>query len=89
VRRHVVARAATGGPEPGQPEEGSSEILIVASKLKSYIRQSSEMNTSDRVLAVLSDHVRALCRKAVCEAAQDGRKTVLDRDFAAVLRKFG
>ena len=88
VRRHVVAGATSGGPESvGQHKETPSEILIVASKLKAYIRETAEMNTSDRVFGLLSDHVRALCQKAVREAVQEGRKTVLDRDFSTVLRK--
>jgi histone H3/H4 len=65
--------------------EDTQEILIVASKLKRYIRARSAMNTSDGVMAVLSDHLRKLCDLAVRHAAEDGRKTVLDRDFKAIL----
>lgn len=57
------------------------DILIVASKLKSYIRARSGMNTSETVLRVLSDKVRELSDRAIRNAAQDGRKTVMDRDF--------
>lgn len=57
------------------------EILVVASKLKAYIRARSGMNTSDAVMEVLSDVVRGLCDRAIEKAAQAGRKTVLDRDF--------
>lgn len=57
------------------------EILVVASKLKKYIRARSGMNTSDTVLPVLSDHLRALCNAAIRSAGQDGRKTVMDRDL--------
>jgi len=39
------------------------------------------MNTSDGVLDVLSDSVRALCDEAIRSAQRDGRKTVMDRDF--------
>jgi hypothetical protein len=39
------------------------------------------MNTSDGVVGVMSDHVRRLCDHAIRNAARDGRKTVLDRDF--------
>ncbi|MCB9562361.1 MAG: hypothetical protein H6708_18300 [Kofleriaceae bacterium] len=55
-------------------------MLIVVSKLKKYIRERSGMNTSDGVMDVLSDHVRAICDDAIRTAAGDGRKTVLDRD---------
>lgn len=63
-------------------ESGEKEILIVASKLKNYIRAKSGMNTSGAVIDVLSDKVRELCDQAVEAAKRDGRKTVMDRDFS-------
>jgi histone H3/H4 len=39
------------------------------------------MNTSESVTGVLSDHLRTLCDQAIAHAAEDGRKTVMDRDF--------
>jgi len=57
------------------------EVLIVASKLKNYIRTKSEMNTSAAVTDVLSDKIRELCDQAIENAKRDGRKTVMDRDF--------
>jgi histone H3/H4 len=64
----------------GQAGEGG-EILIVASKLKNYIRAKSGMNTSGAVIDVLSAKVRELCDQAIESAKRDGRKTVMDRDF--------
>ena len=61
-------------------QEGG-EVLVVASKLKNYIREKSGMNTSAAVMPVLSERVRALCNQAIEKAKQDGRKTVMDRDF--------
>jgi len=63
--------------------EGNTEkeVLVVASKLKNYIRGKSGMNTSAAVIDVLSDKVRELCDQAVEAAKRDGRKTVMDRDF--------
>ena len=57
------------------------DTLIVSSKLKKYIKARSGMSTSDKVLPALSDRVRSLCDEAIRNAAADGRKTVLDRDF--------
>jgi hypothetical protein len=57
------------------------EILVVASKLKAYIRARSDMNTSEAVLEVLSERLRDLCDGAIHHAAASGRKTVMDRDF--------
>jgi histone H3/H4 len=59
----------------------SQEILIVVSKLKQYIKQQAGMNTAEAVSGVLSDHLRHLCDQAVAHAAEEGRKTVMDRDF--------
>lgn len=77
ARRVVAAESAS--------DDGADDILIVVSKLKKYIRARSGMNTSDGVMAVLSDHLRKVCELAIRHAADDGRKTVLDRDFKAIL----
>jgi histone H3/H4 len=61
------------------------DVLVVVSKLKGYIRARSGMNTSDNVVGVLSDHLRHLCGCAIRKAAEDDRKTVMDRDFVQVL----
>ena len=59
-----------------------NEVLVVASKIKAYIKDKGDMKTSANVLEVLSDRIRALCDQAVESARSDGRKTVLDRDFS-------
>lgn len=61
---------------------GPKEVLIIASRLKDYIQARADMNTSASVMDVLSDQVRVLCDRAIENARADGRKTVLDRDFA-------
>jgi hypothetical protein len=57
------------------------EILIVASRLKDYIRAQSNFNTSDGALDPLSDIVRRVCDQAIKNATREGRTTVLDRDI--------
>lgn len=57
------------------------DALVVASKLKNYIREKSGFNTSSAVVAVLSDKVRKLCDEAIEKTKADKRKTVMDRDF--------
>ena len=59
-----------------------NEVLVVASKVKGYIKAQGEMKTSASVLEALSDKIRAMCDGAIESARQDGRKTVLDRDFS-------
>jgi len=57
-----------------------SEVLVVASKIKAYIKEQGDMKTSASVLAALSDRLRTMCNEAIESARSDGRKTVLDRD---------
>ena len=57
------------------------EVLIVASRLKEYVRARVGYNTSDRVLEPLSDIVRRIVDEAIENARRDGRMTVLDRDL--------
>jgi histone H3/H4 len=81
-REARVAPSSAAAPTPVlRSDDLPRDVLIVASKLKAYIRARSGMNTSDAVMEVLSDVVRSLCDRAVEKAAQAGRKTVLDRDF--------
>ena len=57
-----------------------SEVLVVASKIKSYIKEKGGMNTSGTVAEELSKRVTIMLEKAMENAKQDGRKTVMDRD---------
>lgn len=76
-RRRIVRPA----PARSEPPNGSAEILIVASRLKDYIRARSGFNTSDRVLEPLSEIVRRVVEDAIRNARREGRMTVLDRDI--------
>ena len=58
-----------------------SEVLVVVSKLKKYVKDTSGMNTSGGVAPVLSEIVRRLTNDAIERARADGRKTLKDRDF--------
>jgi histone H3/H4 len=62
-------------------EEGKTEVLVVASKIKNFIREKSGMNTSAAVMEVLSSKVRQMAEQAIENAKREGRKTVMDRDF--------
>ncbi len=74
-RRVVTSAAAAPSEKP------PDEVLIVASRLKEYVKRSAGYNTSDRALAPLSDLVRRVCDRAIENARRDGRMTVLDRDI--------
>jgi len=82
VRRAADAAAGSDAARPAalQPV-ATRDVLVVASKLKQYVRERSGMNTSDSVMEVLSDALRTLADRAIRNAQRDGRKTVLDRDF--------
>lgn len=64
----------------GPKSDMDEEILVVVSKVKKYIHDKSEMNTSSDIMDLLSDKIRIICDRAIMNARQDGRKTVLDRD---------
>lgn len=76
-RRRIVRPA----PSRGEEANGAAGILIVASRLKDYIRSRSGFNTSDRVLEPLSEIVRRIADDAIRSARSEGRMTVLDRDI--------
>jgi len=59
----------------------TKDILIVASKLKKYIKDRGDMNCSADVMEALSDIVRIHANDAIDRARADGRKTVKGRDF--------
>lgn len=59
-----------------------SEILVVSSKIKKFVREKSEFNTSSEFLAALSKQVEKVCMEAIERARADKRKTVKERDLA-------
>ena len=74
-------RSRVGNGGGAVPDVARQEVLIVASRLKDYIKGEADMNTSADVLEVLSDHVRLLALEAIESAREDGRRTVKARDF--------
>ncbi len=76
--KRVIAKSSPSGTPSSTTAE---EVLIVASRLKNYVRSRSDFNTSDRVLEPLSKLVRRIMEKAIQNARREGRQTVLDRDI--------
>lgn len=58
-----------------------SEILVVASKVKQFVKTKSDLNTSASVMEALSKIVESELSQAIERAKADGRKTLMDRDF--------
>lgn len=56
------------------------ETLVVASKVKAYIKNTSGMNCSAGVIDTLSDRVRQLRDQAIESAKTGRRKTVQEKD---------
>ena len=81
AERAPQRRVVRSQPEAAPKSSADQAVLIIASRLKDYVRARSGMNTSDRVLDPLSDIVRRVCDEAIANARADGRKTVLDRDI--------
>lgn len=59
-----------------------ADILVVSSKVKKFIREKSEFNTSAEFLTALSQRVEKLAMEAIERARADKRKTVKERDLA-------
>ena len=59
----------------------NEEVLVVASKLKAYIKSQADMNTAANVMGAMSDVIRQICDNAIESAKADKRKTVKDRDI--------
>ena len=57
-----------------------TDVLVVVSKVKKYIKDKGDMNTGGSVMDILTDHIIALCDQSIENARLAGRKTVLDRD---------
>ena len=74
-KRIIIAQRSTNSSEVEQ------DILIVASKLKQYVKDKHDMNTAANVMEILSHQVRRLTDRATEKARSEGRKTLMDRDF--------
>jgi len=85
----TAAKVDDGAPVALQRVTGAASLdtLVISSKLKDYIRARAQMNTADRVLGYLSDHLRQLADRAIEAAGRDGRKTVMDRDVTPLVTR--
>lgn len=77
-RKVVVARTPTSASSAASAEE---EVLVVVTKVRKYIHDRAEMNTSASVYEALTEKIKNLCDSAIEHARGEGRKTVMDRDF--------
>lgn len=84
VAKRIIVKPSLGTTSSHSHDSSKlpHDVLIVASKLKSYIKAKADMNTSAGVIDILSDIVRDLSNQAIEQARAEGRKTVMDRDFS-------
>lgn len=60
-----------------------NETLVVASKVKKYIKDQSGFSTSSQCMEQLTIRVEKICILAIENAKNAKRKTVMDKDFEA------
>ena len=58
-----------------------AEVLVIASKVKSYIKNTGGLNSSAAIFEILSQKVKEICDAAIENAKNDKRKTVKEKDF--------
>ena len=59
----------------------AQNILVVVSKVKKLIKDRSGMNTSQETIEALTKVIEDRVDQAIKSATDDGRKTVMARDF--------
>jgi hypothetical protein len=58
-----------------KPKSSNREVLVVASKVKAYVR-GKQMNTSGEAISALSDRIYELIDAATSRTTGNGRKTL-------------
>jgi histone H3/H4 len=58
-----------------------NEVLVVASKIKNYVKEESELSTSKQCMEQLTVRVQMICDSAIENATSSKRKTVMDKDY--------
>lgn len=58
-----------------------SKPFVVVSNIKKHIKEKDNFNTSQETIDYLNEEVEKLIDKAIQRAKNDGRKTVMRRDF--------
>jgi len=60
----------------------ANETLVVASKVKTFIKNKAEFKTSSETIEALSKIVEGVIETAIANAKGQGRKTVMARDIS-------
>lgn len=62
-------------------DENKTPTLVVASKVKEYLKSKAEVNVSSDVVDELSNLVSGILDRAICRCQNNGRKTIKATDL--------
>ena len=79
--KRIIISSPSTSPQVTQKSPMENEVLVVVSKMKQYIKDTSDMNTSEDVNQMISHMIRIQLDRAIENARREGRKTVMARDF--------
>ncbi len=74
-----MAKKKAGKAGPAKKAGGNRDVLVVASKVKAYVK-GKNMNTSGEAIQALSNRVYELIDEAATRTSGNGRKTVKAHD---------
>lgn len=80
-QRRIIQSQKLSTPSNKQISKGG-ESMVIASRVKAFIQEQSELSTSTAVIDALSDHIRHVAMQAIDKAKEDGRKTVMEQDVS-------
>jgi histone H3/H4 len=60
-------------------------ILVVASKIKSYVKETHGLSTSKQVMEQLTVRIQKIIENASTKASEAKRKTIMDRDIEEIV----
>lgn len=81
ARKILVRTPAPASSLNSSDDDAHVDTLVVVSKVKQFIRDKSEMNTSQCAIDALTEKVVQECKRAIENARASGRKTVMGRDI--------
>jgi hypothetical protein len=75
-----MAKAKKAAKAAGKKVAGKGEVLVVASKVRQYVR-AKDVNMSSEVIGALNCAVHTLLDKAVVRTTENKRKTLRPQDL--------
>ena len=85
--KRIIVNSNTPNPAPSIHSSSGlieTDILVVVSKVKKYITDRAQFNTSGDVMEALTQIIVKVCDEAIRRARMEGRKTVMERDIPEI-----